>query len=218
MQHVQSQELSNGQVAILILEHARDAACVARNFSCLIFLKPIYIAAKFTDEQCTTINQSTAVDWLIVVYCSSVNFATISTQLWAYTVSIYIAKGWPGSNVKLSVHGAHSISGIAAHTWYCNYISHIAMSSLNKFQEYTLLCRHLVECFHTPAFTVWCEVHLLLTARWIDCKRLYIYIAPDSLQSYIYTLNYTAICCQCVICFSSTVFTTAITPHICSYT
>ena len=28
-----------------------------------------------------------AVDWLIVVYCSSVNFATISTQLWTSTAS-----------------------------------------------------------------------------------------------------------------------------------
>ena len=65
-----------------------------------------HLVAKFTDEQYTTINQSTAghfdprvfvnclqvkrpaVDWLIVVYCSSVNFATISRQLWASTASL----------------------------------------------------------------------------------------------------------------------------------
>ena len=55
-----------------------------------------------------------------------------------------------GLNDKLSAHVAHSTSGIAAHTRHCNYISHIAMSSLNKFQEYKLVCRHLVEC-STPS-------------------------------------------------------------------
>ena len=58
--------------------------------------------------------------------------------------------GWPGLNDKLSAHAAHSTSDITAHTQHCNYISHIAMSSLNKFQEYTLVCRHLVEC-STPS-------------------------------------------------------------------
>ena len=85
-----------------------------------------------------------------------------------------------------------------------------------KFRS-TLMCRHLVECFHTPAFIVWWEVHLLLTGHCIDCKRFYIY-SIRLLQPYIYTLNYTATYNQCVICFSSTVFTTAIAPHTCFYT
>ena len=79
-----------------------------------------------------------------------------------------IKQRW-GKDVKLSAHVAHSTSGITAHTGYWNGTSHIAMSSLNNFQRYTLVCRHLVECFHTPAFTVWCEVHLLLTGSCKGC-------------------------------------------------
>ena len=71
------------------------------------YAHPFGVVAKFTDEQYTTINQPSsstaykltckqltktlgskhpAVDWLIVV---SVNFATISTQLWASTASFW---------------------------------------------------------------------------------------------------------------------------------
>ena len=78
-------------------------------------------------------------------------------------------------NVKLSAHVAHSTSGIAAHTGYCNYISHIAMSSLNNFRS-THLC----------AGTLWSVSILLpslydvksiccrLDALYKGCKRFYI--------------------------------------------
>ena len=86
--------------------------------------------AKFTEEQYTIINQSTAgcfdlgflsiackltktlglkrpaVDWLIVVYCSSVNFATISTQLWASTASLIESCFY--TDIYTTIHTTHS--------------------------------------------------------------------------------------------------------------
>ena len=86
------------QVAILILEHACDAACVARSFSCL-----------------SCWHQYS--EWLV----------------------------WM-TNWVLMLHTVL----LALLLTLGNYISHIAMSSLNKFQEYKLVCRHLVEC-STPS-------------------------------------------------------------------
>ena len=83
------------------------------------------LSAKVTDEQYTTINQSTAgcfdprvckqrvackqltktlrskrpaVDWLIIVYCSSVNFATINATMSLYSITIHYH-----SNIKIFI-------------------------------------------------------------------------------------------------------------------